>query len=272
MKSFALIALCGSVLASLLAWAVPLLVSKPDRFQLALRLMDQGKPDLALHLFESPEWRGVAQYRAQRYRRSLGDFLERENVVNLYNLGNAYARLKEWAGAKAAFERALRLDPAHQDAQFNLDLVRRAESLELAMLEDSRTSTKLGHWKEGNRELPAPEEADSNAVEEGIPQGGAFRPAAEDAEASGKSDREGRAGEIAEFKNAQAGVATGSPEDTRSDGELTGSGASLLLRQSSQNAEVLLRSITDNPALVLRARLAAAYKSRTLLPTEDSGL
>ena len=272
MKSFALIALCGSFLAGLLAWAVPLLASKPDRFQLALRLMDQDKPDQAVHLFESPEWRGIAQYRAQRYRRSLGDFLERENVVNLYNLGNAYARLKEWSGAKAAFERVLRLDPAHEDALFNLDLVRRAEALELAMLEESRHSTQLGHWKDGNRELPAPEEADSNTAEEGMPEGGAFRPAAEDAEASGKSDREGRAGEIAEFRNAQAGIATGTSEDSQSDGELTGSGASLLLRQSSQNVELLLRSIKDNPKRVLRARLAAAYKSRTVLQTEGAGL
>jgi len=268
MKSFALIALCGSMVASLLAWAMPLLTSKPDRFQLALQLLDQDKPDKAVHLFEIPEWRGVAQYKAQRYRRALGEFLERETVVNLYNLGNAYAKLKEWAGAKAAFERALRLDPAHEDAKFNLELVLRAEALELAMLEESRESTQLGNWKDGNSEQLAAEDTNSNIVEEGIPEGGAFRPAAEDAEASGKSDREGRNGEIAKFENAQAGIASGSPVDPQSDGELTGSGASLLLRQSRQNVDILLGRITDDPERVLRARLVAAFKNRSLAQAE----
>lgn len=263
MKSFALIALVGSVFATMLGWAIPLLSAKPDRFQLALRLLDQGVPDQAVHLFQRADWRGVAQYRAQRYRRALGDFLQRENVTNLYNLGNAYARLKEWTGAKAAYESALRLDPSHEDARFNLDLVTRAEALELKMVEDSRSSVVAGSWKDGNRETPAMAGADSDNVEQGVPEGGAFRPAEDTAEATGKSDVEGRSGDIGEFRNAQAGIASGPSEQTQSEGELTGASASLLLRQSRQNAELLLRAIVDKPARVLRARLATAHRLRS---------
>ncbi len=262
MKSFALIALGGSLLATLLGWAIPLLSAKPDRFALGLRLLEQGKPDHAVHLFQRADWRGVAQYRAQRYRRALGDFLQRENVSNLYNVGNAYALLKEWTGAKAAYERALRLDPSHEDARFNLDLVLRAEAMELKMVEDSRSSVVAGSWKDGNQDTPATTGTDSNNVEQGVPEGGAFRPAEDKAEATGKSDVEGRSGDIADFRNAQAGIATGSSEQTQSEGELTGASASLLLRQSRQNAELLLRAIVDKPARVLRARLAAAHRLR----------
>ncbi len=41
-----------------------------------------------------------------------------------YNLGNAYAAQEKPVAAVTAYERALRLDPAHEDAQINLDAVR----------------------------------------------------------------------------------------------------------------------------------------------------
>lgn len=41
-----------------------------------------------------------------------------------YNLGNANYRLKQHGQAVLAYERALRLDPKHEDARFNLELLR----------------------------------------------------------------------------------------------------------------------------------------------------
>ena len=59
-------------------------------------------------------------------------------------------------------------------------------------------------------------------------------------------------------------MASGSSEDTPNQGELTGAGASMLLRHSHQDAELLLRSIADKPERVLRARLLASHKQRTM--------
>jgi len=263
MKSFALLSVCGFVLASLLAWLIPQLTAKPDRFELALRLLDQDQSDQAVHLFDAAEWRGVAQYRSKRYRRALAEFFQHENVANYYNMGNAYARLHEWAGAKSAYERALRLDAGHVDALFNLDLVKRAEALELALLNESRDSSAMGNWQDGDREIPSPADIDSNNLEQGTPQGGAFRPASADAQASGESELEGRTGDAALFRDAKSGIASGAPRDSQTESELTGVGASNLLRHSQQNAEVLLRSFTDKPERVLRARLIAAHKQRS---------
>lgn len=51
--------------------------------------------------------------------------LAQQPTATLYfNLGNAQYRRQEWAKAVLAYERALHLDPAHTDAQFNLELVR----------------------------------------------------------------------------------------------------------------------------------------------------
>lgn len=271
MKAFTLLTVGGLILATLLAWTIPQLTAKPDRFELGLRLLEQDKAEQAVHLFDSPEWRGVAQYRAQRYRRSVAEFFQSKDVANFYNLGNAYAQVHEWAGATAAYERALRLDAGHADAQFNLDLVRRAEALELALLDESRESRAVGNWQDGDREIPTPADINSSNLEQGTPEGGAFRPAAADAEASGESELEGRTGDAATARDAKASIASGSPEDAQSEGELTGAGASVLLRQSRQNAELLLRTIEDKPERVLRARLAAAHKQRTEATVKLSG-
>lgn len=54
--------------------------------------------------------------------------LDRQGVVSpdlAYNLGNAYFRRGQLGPAVWAFERALALDPAHEDARYNLDRVRK---------------------------------------------------------------------------------------------------------------------------------------------------
>lgn len=57
----------------------------------------------------------------QHYERAIA---QRPTATLYFNLGNAQYRRQEWAEAVLAYERALHLDPAHADAQFNLELVR----------------------------------------------------------------------------------------------------------------------------------------------------
>lgn len=52
----------------------------------------------------------------------LADSLPSADVY--YNLGNAEYRLKHYAQAVLAYQRALHLDPGHEDAQYNLAIVR----------------------------------------------------------------------------------------------------------------------------------------------------
>lgn len=46
-----------------------------------------------------------------------------ENVAVMYNLGNAYTRLKEYGPARLWYERAHKLDPSNQEVSNNLDFV-----------------------------------------------------------------------------------------------------------------------------------------------------
>lgn len=91
--------------------------------QQAQKKLDDGAVADAAELFESPEWRAVAQYRAQDYAVSADAFSEHEDTRNQYNLGNALARQGELEAAIEAYNQVLELDPDNADADYNRDLV-----------------------------------------------------------------------------------------------------------------------------------------------------
>ena len=256
--------LLGSLaaIALVLAWFIPQVQRPPDRWEVAMELFEQGRAGEAVYLFEDQAWRGVAEYRAGRFRRALGAFLSEENTLTLYNAGNAYARLQEWAGAKAAYRKVLRLDPTHLDARHNLELVLRAEELEQALLAEARSQDARGIWKDGDREQPERGDGESDEIEQGGAREGAERSAEATTDQSGRSDLAGRSGE-----RPLSDGALGGPSDADSAGAATadartGSGAVALRRESAQAAEILLREIVDDPAKVLAARLRMAYRRR----------
>ena len=94
------------------------------RDQQAQRELDKGNAMEAGELFEDPVWRAVAKYRAAEYGPSAAGFGNQEDIENLYNLGNALARLGEIETAIDAYEQVLEVDPDMEDAIYNRDLLK----------------------------------------------------------------------------------------------------------------------------------------------------
>ncbi len=136
------------------------------RDQQAQRLLETGETTDAAELFDDPTWRAIANYRDGDYGGSAAGFANEEDDENLYNLGNALARLGEFESAIDAYEQVLESDPNAEDAQYNRDLL-------TDMLEQSQDS------QDG-------EEGDNNQSEEG---GGG-----EQSEGESQSDQEGQEG------------------------------------------------------------------------------
>jgi Ca-activated chloride channel family protein len=129
-----LLALCfrrGWILVWLLVVLVPQpraqafewqdLWQRPD--QRGLKAFESEQPERAAELFENPEWRSAAQYRAGKFEESAASLSSVDSTLGHYNRGNALAKAGQLPAAIAEYDRALTLDPEHEDARYNRDLL-----------------------------------------------------------------------------------------------------------------------------------------------------
>lgn len=97
----------------------------PD--QQAQQVMDGGKPADAAKLFRDPEWKGAAAYKSQDYATAAKQYANSTSTVGQYNYANALAKQGKLEEAIAAYGRVLKADPKHEDAKYNLDILKKAQ-------------------------------------------------------------------------------------------------------------------------------------------------
>ena len=102
------------------------------RDQQALAALEEGEPETAAGLFRDPAWRNAANYRTGNYQGAAEGWAAQSEVEppaadSHYNLGNALAHLGDFDGAIDAYDRALTVEPGHEDAAFNKALVEQLE-------------------------------------------------------------------------------------------------------------------------------------------------
>jgi Ca-activated chloride channel family protein len=244
------------------AWLWPRIDRAPSDFEIGYDFLNREEPGHALLFFEEARWRGVAAYRVGRYAEASREFATDSSVASLFNLGNSYAQLRDWPNAIAAYERVLRFDPNHEDARFNLALVKTAAAPPPIKPVDVEAPLEMKQ-QEG-------EEPDNAIPQDATPQSTRARESEQSDKAGNTSDTD-EAGETDERRprpqnstgdSGRAGaVGETSEEEDRGSGQLVGT-VDLKPRNSSAPAEILLRRITDDPEKVLKARLQSAYESR----------
>ncbi len=123
--------------------------------QRAQRLMQQGQFAKAQKLFETPDWQATAAYRAQHYQTAAEQFSSLHNALGYYNQGNALAHLGRYKEAITAYDAALKINPANQDASFNRKLVE-----QLLQEEDSKQENQQS--KDKNSQSDTPDQQDTS--------------------------------------------------------------------------------------------------------------
>lgn len=91
--------------------------------QRAQQQFEQGHHQQATELFNNPEWKAAAHYRAGDYQQAIEQLSGLDNAEAHYNRGNALARMGNTAKAIEAYKQALKLDPDHEDAKHNKSLL-----------------------------------------------------------------------------------------------------------------------------------------------------
>ncbi len=186
-------------------------------------------------LFEDAEWRAAAQYRAGDFEASATSLAGVETPEGHYNRGNALARAGSIPEAIQAYERALELDAAHEDAQFNRDLLRQ-QPPEDSQEQNAQQGDQSEQDPSGD---PSQSNAQSEPGEDGEPQ----------------DDETGEAGEPQDSEQLAAENQEAPPAD-----EAMPTPGELEEWASEQAAEQWLRRIPEDPGGLLRRKFLYQYQ------------
>jgi Ca-activated chloride channel family protein len=226
-----------------------------NKDQQAQRELERGNPADAAALFEDPEWRGVAQYRAGDYGGSARDFAEHGDTRNLYNLGNAMAQQGEYDSAIDAYEQVLEMNPDNEDARYNLDFVRNLKEQQEQQQQqgDDQQSTQNpgGEGEQSEGEGEQNQEGSESASQSQQSQEGEGSPRDEE------MNEEDLQALQEELQRAAEEAEQGQEPQQLSEAEL----AELRQQQEQQQAmEQWLRRIPDDPGGLLRRKFRYQYQ------------
>lgn len=91
------------------------------------RALEEGDVNKAAELFNNPEWKAAAQYKAQNYQQAADTLSTIDTAESNYNRGNALAKAGKLDEAIQAYNRSLEQDTNHEDAKHNLELLKQAQ-------------------------------------------------------------------------------------------------------------------------------------------------
>src|SRR5690606_5324234 len=205
---------------------------RPD--QRGMDAMAAERPEQAARLFEDPEWRAAAQYRAGDYASSAESLTGLDSAEAHYNRGTALARAGEIEDAIAAYDRALELDPGHEDARYNRDLLEK-------LLEQNP---------------PPPQQSSAGEEQQGDQAEGE----------SGDAPQQPANADPGEQTGDGQGETEGDPQPDEAESEQAGedgepvAGEELERWASNQAAEQWLRRIRQDPGGLLRRKFLYQYQ------------
>ncbi len=125
--------------------------------QQGAKALQQGDAKQAAELFNDPQWKAAAQYRAGEYKQSAELLSNIDTPQANYNRGNALTKANDIENAIKAYERALELDPDYEDAKYNKKL---AEQIQQQQKKQS-SNGEDGEQSDNNKDQQN-ENSDSN--------------------------------------------------------------------------------------------------------------
>ncbi|XOV81926.1 MAG: VWA domain-containing protein [bacterium] len=199
-----------------------------------------GEPERAATLFDNDQWRSVAQYRSGDYAGALAGFQAESGTTGRYNEANALARLGDYEGAITRYEQVLAVQPDHEDALYNKELIERL----LQEKQDAQQEQEQNQQSQANN--------DSSDSEQGNQQ--------QDQEQSQQQDQS----EQSEQEQQQE------QSDSDRNQEQEGSQQQMAQAEENENArdekqealEQWLRRVPDDPGGLLRRKFSHETKER----------
>src|SRR5690554_2797742 len=232
-------------------------------------------PNTASDILDSPEWRGSALYRAERYAEAAEAFARAESPLADYNRGNALARAGKVEEALEAYDIALARNPDMEDARVNRQLVQ-----DLLNQQEESSSQDQGQGDQGdndqsnsdqnNRDQNSSDSSgeDSDQQSEGSESSDQNEEGSQNPQDSGgeSEQSQGENGEQEESDQEQS-VQGQQGNDSDSSGAESGGAeaqppAPISETPLIQSQEQSLRRIPDNPGGLLQRKFLQQYQER----------
>lgn len=121
----------------------------PD--QQAEELFEQGDPKTAAKMFNDPQWKAAADYRAGDYKSAVKSLDGIEQPDALYNRGNALAKAGQLQQAIDAYNKALKMDPDNEDARYNRDVLKDYLKKQQQQGNNQQNSDQQNNDQQGNQ-------------------------------------------------------------------------------------------------------------------------
>lgn len=255
--------------------------SRPD--QRASAMMQDDDAAAAADLFEDPEWRGAAAYRAERFEDSLAALDGLDGIEPTYNRGNALAKLGRFDEAIAAYDEVLERDRDHRDARYNRDLLR--EQMQQQQPQDGEGDGEQQSQPQDEQSQQSAEQSGDDSAQQsaqqreqrGQPDGtGADQPSAGDEQTSDDGQRQADSEESTTTPRQsqedqppveQAGTDAGERESEQS--LQAASDRESMPDEEAQAMEQWLRKIPDDPGGLLRRKFYYQYQQQPRPRQED---
>ncbi len=203
-------------------------------------------PISAASLFTDPSWQGSAAYHAGDYPAAVQAFaaaLSTEDADSHYNLGNAYAKGANFEQAIASYNVAIALQPDHEDAIHNREIVQKLLEEQQQQEEEQSQEEQMSDEEEQEQQ----EEQQEQQEEESEPQ-----------EEEQQEQQEGGDEEEQEENEPQEGEQKESEEENQGEEPQLSNAEN----ESQESLEQWLRRIDDDPGELLQRKFQFEYRRR----------
>ena len=204
--------------------------------QQAFRALKEQDAEKAAALARDPSLSGEAWFRSGEYANATEAWSQAESADAHYNRGNALAHLGEYDAAIAAYDRALSIDPAMQDAVINRELVEQMK--EQQEQQQQQQDGDQGDSQDGES---SSEQQEGEQAQEGDQQQGEQEGEAQEGEQEGEPQE-------------------GEPGETEGEQQMELSEA--WSEEDAQAMEQWLRRIPDDPGGLLRRKFRNQHQRR----------
>ncbi|MGR8932833.1 MAG: VWA domain-containing protein [Gammaproteobacteria bacterium] len=224
----------------------------------------------AAERFDNQAWKAAAQYKAGHYDAALEALHDPQNADDFYNRGNALAQKGRLNDAVQAYDKALQLNPQHEDARYNKELVEKALQQQQEQQQDSQKQQEQagdGEQQHDQTRQQQGEQEQQNSRQQ-AEQEGQQNPAERDASAN--EEQQARQAQAEEQKqqstqaNEQAQAAPDKPAEKNAadDAQQSVAEQQQPLDETRQADEQWLQRIPDDPSGLLRRKFAYQYQQR----------